>query len=63
MAANDVSTIRHSARINIYGKPSVRSMPNMTAVAGERMSLTCPTGGYPIDNIIWERGIHFLFIY
>ncbi|CAG2120837.1 unnamed protein product, partial [Medioppia subpectinata] len=56
-AANDVTAVGHTARINIYGKPSIRPMPNMTAVAGERMSLTCPTGGYPIDVIIWERGI------
>ncbi len=31
-------------------------MSNMTAVAGESISITCPVGGYPIDVIIWERG-------
>ncbi|KAH9406242.1 hypothetical protein TYRP_013848, partial [Tyrophagus putrescentiae] len=54
-AANDVASVRHSARINVFGKPSVRRMSNMTAVAGESISITCPVGGYPIDVIIWER--------
>ena len=54
--------MRHSARINVFGKPSVRRMPNMTAVAGESISISCPVGGYPIDVIIWERGgVHLPF--
>ena len=31
-------------------------MPNITAVAGERLMITCPVGGYPIDSITWEKG-------
>ena len=31
-------------------------MPNITAVAGERLMTTCPVGGYPIDSITWEKG-------
>ena len=52
-----MATIRHSARVNIFGRPSMRRMPNRTAVAGESISIICPVGGYPIDLIIWERGI------
>lgn len=53
---NDVATVRHSARVNVFGRPTMRRMPNRTAVAGESISLICPVGGYPIDSIIWERG-------
>lgn len=55
-ATNDVASVSHSARINVYGKPVMRKMPNVTAVAGETISITCPVGGYPIDVITWERG-------
>ncbi|KAH7636186.1 mdscam3 [Dermatophagoides farinae] len=54
-AINDVATIQHTARINVYGRPTIRRMPNMTSVAGESISITCPVGGYPIDSIVWER--------
>ena len=55
-ATNDVASVQYSARVNVYGKPTIRRMSNMTAVAGDRFSITCPVGGYPIDVIIWERG-------
>ena len=55
-ASNDVSNIKHSAKINVFGPPSIRLMPNITAVAGERLMITCPVGGYPIDSITWEKG-------
>jgi len=58
-ATNDVASVRHSARINVFGKPSVRRMANMTAVAGESISVTCPVGGYPVDILLWERGEYF----
>lgn len=48
--------MHHSARINVFGKPVVRKMSNVTAVAGEGIAITCPVGGYPIDIISWERG-------
>ncbi|KAH9415976.1 hypothetical protein DERP_000471, partial [Dermatophagoides pteronyssinus] len=54
-AMNDVATVQHTARINVYGRPTIRRMPNITAVAGESISITCPVGGYPIDSIVWER--------
>ena len=56
-AMNDVATVQHTARINVYGRPTIRRMPNITAVAGESISITCPVGGYPIDSIVWERGM------
>ncbi|UXI20602.1 Brain-specific angiogenesis inhibitor 1 [Sarcoptes scabiei] len=54
-AINDVATVHHTARINVFGRPIIRKMPNITVVAGESISITCPVGGYPIDSIVWER--------
>lgn len=30
-------------------------MRNISAVAGEPMTLHCPVSGYPIEGIYWER--------
>ncbi|KAG8228351.1 hypothetical protein J437_LFUL006802, partial [Ladona fulva] len=38
------------------GLPSIRPMPNVSAVAGESLYITCPVAGYPIDSITWEKG-------
>ncbi|XP_054706600.1 cell adhesion molecule DSCAML1-like [Uloborus diversus] len=56
MASNEVGQAQHSARVNIFGPPFVRSMVNMSVVSGEMMKLQCPVGGYPIENIKWEKG-------
>ncbi|KAK8389761.1 hypothetical protein O3P69_009037 [Scylla paramamosain] len=45
----------HSARLNVYGPPFVRAMPNVTAVAGEDVRLWCPAGGYPVPAVSWRR--------
>ncbi|XP_050737483.1 cell adhesion molecule Dscam2-like isoform X2 [Eriocheir sinensis] len=45
----------HSARVNVYGPPFVRAMPNITAVAGEDVRLWCPAGGFPTPAISWRR--------
>ncbi|KAL7034690.1 hypothetical protein ACKWTF_008060 [Chironomus riparius] len=45
----------HSARLNIYGTPFVRSMPAISAVAGKTLQIKCPVAGWPIDKIIWEK--------
>jgi len=52
----------HSARLNIYGMPFVRSMSSISAVAGKTLQLKCPVAGWPIEKIIWEKSkfsIHF----
>lgn len=45
----------HSARLNIYGMPFVRSMAAISAVAGKTLKIKCPVAGWPIDKIIWEK--------
>lgn len=54
---NAVATVRHSARLDVFGPPFVRQMPDMTAVAGRSVTLKCPASGYPIEAIIWKKGI------
>ncbi|CRK99030.1 CLUMA_CG011985, isoform A [Clunio marinus] len=45
----------HSARLNIYGMPFVRSMSPISAVAGRVLQIKCPVAGFPIDKIVWEK--------
>ncbi|EEB12183.1 down syndrome cell adhesion molecule, putative, partial [Pediculus humanus corporis] len=55
-AKNSVSEISHAAKINIYGKPFIRSMPKINAIAGKNFIIKCPVAGYPIESISWEQG-------
>lgn len=38
------------------GQPFVRVMPDLLATAGQRLTIKCPAGGYPVEIIIWEKG-------
>ncbi|KAF8795950.1 Down syndrome cell adhesion molecule-like [Argiope bruennichi] len=55
VARNDVGEIRHSGRLNVYGPPMIRPMPDLSVVAGESTSIQCRVAGYPIDEIMWEK--------
>lgn len=54
-ATNDVGRLRHFAWLNVTGAPTVRPMPNISAIAGQSMSVMCPVGGWPIDQISWYQ--------
>ncbi|KAI5631682.1 immunoglobulin domain-containing protein [Phthorimaea operculella] len=55
-AENQLGHVEHSARLNIYGPPLVRSTPPQRALAGENVTLLCPYAGYPISSVTWQRG-------
>ncbi|KAF0312037.1 Down syndrome cell adhesion molecule-like protein Dscam2 [Amphibalanus amphitrite] len=55
-ATNRFGTISHTARLNVYGDPLVREMPERTAVEGDAIYITCSVGGYPIHQVTWTRG-------
>lgn len=55
-AENEAGSDQHSARLNVYGTPTVRPMGRLTAVAGQSFSVSCPVGGHPIEKIVWEKG-------
>ncbi|OWF38939.1 Down syndrome cell adhesion molecule [Mizuhopecten yessoensis] len=55
-ASNDVGTISYTGRINVYGIPYVRKMQNLTATAGEPLSIRCYVAGYPVKSIKWSKG-------
>ena len=38
------------------GDPLVREMPDVTAIEGEAIYITCSVGGYPIHQVTWIRG-------
>ncbi|KFM74848.1 Down syndrome cell adhesion molecule-like protein Dscam2, partial [Stegodyphus mimosarum] len=59
-ATNEVGSVQHSARVNVFGPPIIRSMPNITALAGEITILPCPAGGYPLSSITWSRDSRLL---
>ncbi|XP_022253768.1 Down syndrome cell adhesion molecule-like protein Dscam2 [Limulus polyphemus] len=54
-AGNDVGSIRHSARLNVFGNPIVKTMPAKVVVSAETSYLHCRVAGYPIDQISWEK--------
>ncbi|XP_065348547.1 cell adhesion molecule Dscam2 isoform X2 [Cloeon dipterum] len=54
-ATNRAGSAWHAARLNVYGLPYVRTIPKVTAVAGETLYIKCPVAGYPIEDIRWER--------
>ncbi|KAA0202807.1 hypothetical protein HAZT_HAZT010652 [Hyalella azteca] len=56
-AHNTAGQAHHSARLNVYGPPTIRHVGQLTAVAGQTLSVTCPVGGYPIDKITWQKGV------
>lgn len=60
IASSKVGTAEHSAKLNVYGLPYIRPMEKKAIVAGENLIITCPVAGYPIESIVWERGIRVL---
>ncbi|GFQ89266.1 down syndrome cell adhesion molecule homolog [Trichonephila clavata] len=54
-ARNDVGTVSHSARIDVFGPPFIRPMGNLTVVAGTTVTIRCPVSGYPIDRTYVEK--------
>lgn len=55
-AKNAVDSVRHAARVDVFGPPFVRKMNDVTAVAGRTLTVKCPVSGYPIETIVWKKG-------
>ncbi|XP_066247380.1 cell adhesion molecule Dscam1 isoform X2 [Euwallacea similis] len=55
MASNALGIVEHSARLNVYGPPFIRSIGPTKAVAGSDAIIHCPYSGYPIKSVRWER--------
>ncbi|XP_069693342.1 cell adhesion molecule Dscam2-like [Periplaneta americana] len=54
-AENRVGRTTHSAPLRVYGLPIIRKMPPISAVAGEKLAVTCPAAGFPIHAVTWEK--------
>ncbi|XP_076346768.1 cell adhesion molecule Dscam1-like isoform X3 [Tachypleus tridentatus] len=54
-AQNEVGKIQNSARLNVYGPPMIKSLPDRSVVAEEDVVVYCRVAGYPIQEIIWEK--------
>ena len=47
---------RHRGRLNVYGPPQARAFPSdLKAVEGLEFILQCPMGGFPLEEIEWEK--------
>nr|XP_023016837.1 Down syndrome cell adhesion molecule-like protein Dscam2 isoform X6 [Leptinotarsa decemlineata] len=55
IASSKVGSADHSARINVYGLPFVRSMEKQAIVAGGMLIVHCPFAGHPVEAVVWER--------
>ncbi|XP_022252655.1 Down syndrome cell adhesion molecule-like protein Dscam2 [Limulus polyphemus] len=56
-AQNEVGIIQNSARLNVYGPPTIKPLPDRSVVAEEDVVLHCRVAGYPIQEIIWDKGM------
>ncbi|RZC32102.1 I-set domain containing protein, partial [Asbolus verrucosus] len=64
VASSKVGSADHSARINVYGLPFVRSMEKQAIVAGGTLIVHCPFAGHPVETVVWERGwLVFFLVY
>lgn len=54
-ASSEVAVVENAAMVKVFGPPIVRSMQNMTVVAGTDVVIKCPVGGWPIEAIFWEK--------
>ncbi|CAL1548258.1 unnamed protein product, partial [Lymnaea stagnalis] len=54
--ASKVGLAKHTNRLNVYGNPFIKPMPNVTATASKDLSLRCYVSGYPLDSIQWNKG-------
>ncbi|KAK8720692.1 hypothetical protein OTU49_013154, partial [Cherax quadricarinatus] len=55
-ASNTAASVLHAAPLHVYGRPLVRAMGSLSAVAGETFTVKCPVAGYPIASITWSKG-------
>ncbi|XP_063549096.1 cell adhesion molecule Dscam2-like [Cydia strobilella] len=54
-AHNSRGAAEHSARLNVYGPPSIRAAGPVRVVAGANATIYCPYAGYPISEVWWWR--------
>lgn len=59
-AISRIDSVKHSAKIHVYGSPYVHHMDNVTIVSSQKLYIDCPISGHPIDSIIWRKGNFFL---
>uniref|UniRef100_A0A3Q2XW01 Cell adhesion molecule DSCAM n=1 Tax=Hippocampus comes TaxID=109280 RepID=A0A3Q2XW01_HIPCM len=53
--SNSAGLVYHQARINVRGRASIRSMKNVTAIAGRDAFIHCRVIGYPYYSIKWYK--------
>ena len=59
IGSNLLGKIEHFARLNVPGEIGIREMSSQKLISGMTLVLMCPFTGYPIDNILWFKGLYF----
>lgn len=56
LAFNEIGQASNVARINVFGKPALRTFANtnLTLVEGRSVALKCPLVAYPIEQLSWR---------
>ncbi|CAL8129128.1 unnamed protein product [Orchesella dallaii] len=54
-ASNLIGNTFHASRLNVFGPIFVKEMKPLTIAAGKKALIPCPYGGYPVDQIIWQK--------
>lgn len=55
---NEVGYSSFTGRMNVMGAPqlrTLRSLNNMTAIAGRSTTIRCPVISYPLESVVWEH--------
>ncbi|XP_038657399.1 Down syndrome cell adhesion molecule homolog isoform X1 [Scyliorhinus canicula] len=60
VANNSAGVALYQARINVRGPASIRSMKNITAIAGRDTYIHCRVIGYPYYSIKWYKNSNLL---
>ncbi|XP_078416436.1 cell adhesion molecule DSCAM isoform X3 [Cetorhinus maximus] len=60
LANNSAGVAMYQARINVRGPASIRSMKNITAIAGRDTYIHCRVIGYPYYSIKWYKNSNLL---
>ncbi|XP_014672719.1 PREDICTED: Down syndrome cell adhesion molecule-like protein Dscam2 [Priapulus caudatus] len=55
-ARNQHGAAEHMGRVNVFGPPFIRPMPDITAVANKNLTIKCHVSGHPIESVTWEKG-------
>ncbi|GBP71251.1 Down syndrome cell adhesion molecule homolog [Eumeta japonica] len=55
IAIEGETTASHTARLDVYGPPYIRTLPSIKVQSGDSLKLRCPYYGFPVSKLEWEH--------